>query len=67
MFRKYGFIGIILIVLIEINFFLKIEPFASWYFPLIWLGYILTIDALIYDLSDNMENRTICSQARGNV
>lgn len=50
MFRKYGFIGILLIVFVEINFFLKIQPFANWYFPIIWLGYILTIDALVYKI-----------------
>ncbi len=53
MFRKYGFIGIILILLVELNFFLKLQPFADWYFPLIWLGYILTVDALIYKLRGN--------------
>ena len=50
MFRKYGVFGILLIILVEINFFFKIQPFANWYFPLIWLGYILIIDALIYKL-----------------
>ena len=50
MFRKYGLLGILLIVFVEINFFLKIEPFAQWYFPLVWFGYILVIDALIYKL-----------------
>ena len=50
MFRKYGFIGILLIILVELNFFFKIEPFASWYFPIIWLGYILTLDSLVYKL-----------------
>ncbi len=50
MFRRYGLLGILLIVLVEINFFLKIEPFASWYFPIVWIGYILTIDAIIYKL-----------------
>jgi len=50
MFKKYGLIGIILIILIEINFFLKIQPFANWYFPIIWFSYILVIDALIYKL-----------------
>lgn len=50
MFRKYGLIGILLIFLVELNFFFKIEPFASWYFPIIWIGYILTIDALVYKL-----------------
>lgn len=50
MFKKYGFIGILLIILVEINFFLKIQPFANWYFPIVWFGYILTIDAIIYKL-----------------
>lgn len=50
MFRKYGFVGILLIALVEINFFLKIQPFADWYFPLVWFGYILTVDALVYKL-----------------
>ena len=53
MFKKYGFIGILLIILVEINFFLKIQPFANWYFPIIWFGYILTIDALVYKLRGN--------------
>jgi len=50
MFRKYGFIGIILIVLAEINFIFKIEPFASWYYLIIWGGYILLLDAIVYKL-----------------
>ena len=53
MFRKYGFLGILLIVFVEINFFLKIQPFANWYFPVIWFGYILTVDALVYKLRGN--------------
>ena len=48
MFKKYGFVGILLIIFAEINFFLKIQPFANWYFPIIWFGYILTIDSLVY-------------------
>jgi len=50
MFRKYGLIGITLIVLVQLNFFFQIQPFANWYFPIIWFGYILTIDALVYKL-----------------
>lgn len=46
MFKWYGLIGILIIILMEINFFIKIQPFASWYFPIIWLGYILIIDAI---------------------
>jgi len=50
MFKKYGVIGIGLIIFAELNFFLKIQPFANWYFPIIWLGYILTIDAIVYSI-----------------
>ena len=53
MFKKYGLIGILLIVFVEINFILKIQPFANWYFPIVWFGYILTIDALVYKLRKN--------------
>ncbi len=50
MFRKYGVAGILLILFVEINFFLKIQPFANFYFPIVWFGYILTIDALVNKL-----------------
>lgn len=49
-FRIYGIIGILLVVLSQINFFTKIQPFANWYFPIIWFGYILIIDALVYKI-----------------
>ena len=54
MFKKWGIIGIILIILSQINFFLKIQPFADWYFPIIWIGYILIIDAVIYNINKKM-------------
>jgi len=50
MFKTYGFIGMLLIALVEVNFWLKVQPFANWYFPLVWAGYILTVDALVYKL-----------------
>jgi len=53
MFKWYGIFGIFLILLVELNFIFKIEPFASWYFPIIWLGYILVIDALVYSIKRN--------------
>lgn len=53
MFKWYGLVGVLLIALAEINFIFKIEPFASWYFPIIWLGYILTVDAIVYKLRGN--------------
>ena len=39
-----------MILFSELNFYFKIEPFASWYFPIIWLGYIFLLDAIIYKL-----------------
>lgn len=53
MFKKYGLLGILLIILVELNFFFKIQPFANIYFPIIWFGYILIIDALVYKLRKN--------------
>ncbi len=53
MFRWYGLLGIVLIAFAELNFFLKIEPFAEKYFIIVWIGYILTIDALVYKLQKN--------------
>ncbi len=53
MFRKYGLLGILLIIFTEFNFFLQIQPFYAWSFPFIWFGYILIIDALVYKLRGN--------------
>ncbi len=50
MFRKYGLLGILMILFAEVNFVLKIQPYANWYFPIIWFGYILVIDAIIYKI-----------------
>ncbi len=48
MFKWYGVLGILLIAFAELNFFFRIEPFATRYFIIIWVGYILTIDAFVY-------------------
>jgi hypothetical protein len=53
MFRWYGLLGALMIVFAELNFILKIEPFARWYFPIVWFGYIFLIDALVYKLKKN--------------
>ena len=53
MFRWHGLLGIILLILVQLNFIFKIQPFANWYFPLIWLGYILVIDALVFKMRKN--------------
>jgi hypothetical protein len=53
MFRWYGLLGALMIVFAELNFIFKIEPFARWYFPIVWFGYIFLIDALVYKLKKN--------------
>lgn len=53
MFRIYGIIGIILLLFAHLNFIFQIQPFANWYFPIIWFGYILFVDALVYRLRNN--------------
>ncbi len=50
MFRKYGFIGIFLLLFAQLNFIFKIQPFADWYIPIIWLGYIFVVDAIVFKL-----------------
>jgi len=42
-----------MILFVEVNFFLKIQPFANFYFPIVWLGYILLIDSIVYKLKKN--------------
>ncbi len=34
----------------ELNFFLVIQPFATWYIPIVWYGYILFVDSIIYKI-----------------
>jgi hypothetical protein len=60
MFQKYGIIGLIMIIFVELNFLLVMEPFARWYFPIVWFGYIFVIDALNYKLDKTslIKNRT---------
>jgi hypothetical protein len=48
MLKWYGYLGVALIVLAQINFIARIEPFASWYIPIVWYGFILFVDSLVY-------------------
>jgi len=54
MFKWYGVLGIVIVVFMQINFFVKLQPFANFYFPIIWFGYILVVDAI---------NKRICSRS----
>jgi hypothetical protein len=47
MIRIYGIVGALMVLFAQVNFYLKIQPFALWYFPIIWFGYIFLIDALV--------------------
>lgn len=51
MLRWYGYLGFALIALAMINFFTVIQPFATWYIPIIWTGFILFVDSLVYEVS----------------
>src|SRR3989344_2057889 len=53
MFKKYGVLGIILILFAQLNFIFKLQPFATWYFPIIWLGYILVLDAIVFKIKNH--------------
>lgn len=50
MFRKYGIISIIIIILAELNLFYKVEPFYTWTFPIIWISFIFFLDAVNYKI-----------------
>ncbi|MGI0100717.1 MAG: hypothetical protein ACREBH_03315 [Candidatus Micrarchaeaceae archaeon] len=50
MLKSYGYLGLALIIFAEVNFYLVIEPFAKWYIPIVWYGYILFIDSIVYSI-----------------
>lgn len=42
-----------MIVFAEFCIFFKIEPFDTWYIPIIWFGYIFVVDAIVFTLKRN--------------
>jgi len=50
MLKKWGWLGLVLILFCEFNFIYKIQPFALWYFPIIWFGYILFVDSIVFKI-----------------
>ena len=48
MLKWYGYVGAVLLAFGNANFFLVIQPFADWYIPIVWFGYILLIDSIVY-------------------
>ena len=50
MFKWYGFLGIILVLIVELSFLFNVRYISLYYFPLAWFGFIFIIDALVYKL-----------------
>ncbi|MFH8086319.1 MAG: hypothetical protein QW609_00660 [Candidatus Aenigmatarchaeota archaeon] len=50
MIRKYGIAGLLIIIFAEITMFLRIKPFVYWFTPLVWFGYILFVDSVVFML-----------------
>ncbi|MDP6293323.1 MAG: hypothetical protein QF486_06910 [Candidatus Woesearchaeota archaeon] len=50
MFKWYGVVGLLMMLFVHVNYVLGIQPFARWYFLIVWVGYILLVDAIIYQL-----------------
>jgi hypothetical protein len=46
--RWYGWLGALMMIFAELNFILKIEPFAMFGSQIVWFGFIFLIDALVY-------------------
>ncbi|MFQ6618104.1 MAG: hypothetical protein ACE5QV_05390 [Fidelibacterota bacterium] len=47
-FKFYGYFGIAVIVVAEVLLFLKVPLIGVYFTPIVWTGYILFIDAVIY-------------------
>jgi len=53
MFKWYGFLGILMIIFAEFTMFLRIQPFATWFLPIVWFGYIFLVDSTVFMLKGN--------------
>ena len=49
----FGIIGIFLIIFAQITNFLLIFPLVYWYISMMWYGFILTVDSMVYLLKKN--------------
>ncbi len=45
-----GVIGLLLLIFSQINVFLKVQPFEKFHFIIIWIGYILFADYLVFKI-----------------
>jgi hypothetical protein len=47
-----GILGAVLVSFAVLNFHFRIEPFAEWYIPIIWYGYIFVMDSIVFRISE---------------
>jgi hypothetical protein len=66
-FQLHGYLGIVIIVAAEILLFSGNQLVGHWFTPIVWTGYILLVDALVYKLkgrsllmSDRLEFAILC-------
>lgn len=46
----YGYVGLALLLAAELLLFRHVEPVASFFTPIAWTGYLLTVDAAVFAL-----------------
>ncbi|MFQ6016510.1 MAG: hypothetical protein ACE5NP_13830 [Anaerolineae bacterium] len=51
MLPRYGFVGLLIILTAKPLMFMRVEPVATWFTPIVWTGYILFADSLVLKLS----------------
>lgn len=49
--KLHGYIGILIVVLAEILLFSGNQLVGGWFTPIVWTGYILFVDAIVYRLT----------------
>ncbi|MDR3492076.1 MAG: hypothetical protein P4M12_08560 [Gammaproteobacteria bacterium] len=50
---KQGIVGLVLLITFQFILIFKIEPYANYYFPFIWFGYIFVVDAIVYQKNND--------------
>jgi hypothetical protein len=47
-FPLYGYVGVVVILAVELLLFSRNQLVGHWFTPIVWTGYILLVDALVY-------------------
>lgn len=53
MMKWYGIAGIFIILLAQFTMILRIQPFLTFFTPIVWIGYIILIDSFVYAIKGN--------------